>query len=69
MLNDKSRGRKEQWHIVRFYPNIYLKLQRETTKDSSCLSYGKTSKPGISPITRTYNPNEWKETFSNQFVI
>jgi len=50
MLHYESRGRKEQWHIVRFYPNIYLKLQRETTKDPSCLSYGKISKPGISQL-------------------
>jgi len=32
------------------------------------LSFGKTSKPGISQ-SQEHNPNEWKETFSNQFVI
>jgi len=51
-----------------FSPNIYVKLERQTTKYLSCFSYGKTSKPGLSQL-REHNPNEWKETFSNQFVI
>jgi hypothetical protein len=56
MLNYESCRRKYQWPILRSYPNIYLKLQREITKDLSCLSYGNTSKPGISQL-QEHNAN------------